>query len=413
MLLPYASDRPPRNPPLAVVSLVLAHFAAFGWIALIIASRGPERAAFWYANLSLIPGSLHWYAFVTYAFLHEDVFHLSANMLFLWVFGGSVEDALKWKRFLALYFASIVVTGALQIGVTLLLPGADRMVPIVGASGAVAAVVGVFAVRFYRSTIRFIGLPVRIPAVVLLALAILLEMSAALWQIVQGRGAGLSAAHWAHIGGFFLGLGFAQATRQMAHGRREYLAVDAARDMERGSAASATRRWEAVLRAEPDNMDAEAELGRAWAHLGDRAQSLAHYRRAVEGLLKQGRKAEAARRYREMVGAYADAPLASSDLFAVAGGLEEQGQYDAALRAFDQVARTAESTPEGEMASLRVGILLLNRLDQPERAIRRLSQFLTRYPASEWSAYANDMLKRATERIPPRDALPQRNEEHK
>lgn len=400
MLLPYASDRPPRTPPLAVVSLVLAHFAAFGLVALVMSVRGAQAAVVWYANLSLVPGALHWYSFLTYAFLHEDVFHLSANMLFLWVFGGSVEEALNWKRFLVFYFAAIVITGALQVAVTYALPGADRMVPIVGASGAVAAVVGVFAVRFYRSTIRFIGLPIRVPAVVLLVLAVLLEMGAALWQIGRG-GAALSAAHWAHIGGFFLGLAFAQATRQMAHGRQEYLAADAARDMERGAATSAARRWEAVLKAEPDNMDAEAELGRAWHLLGDRAQSLSHYRRAIDGLLKQGRKSDAARRYTEMIAVWPDAPVPPTDLFAVAGALEEQGLFDAAVRAFDRIASSTPDTREGEMAGLRSGILYLNRLDQPARAAERLNRFLHRYPNSEWKSYARDLLKTATERIPP------------
>src|SRR5262245_4252274 len=106
MLLPYASDRPPRNPPLATVALVLLHFLVFGLVALVLAVRGPSAPVVWYANLSLVPGSLHWYSFLTYAFLHENALHLSANMLFLWVFGGSVEDAIGWKRFLSLYAAA-------------------------------------------------------------------------------------------------------------------------------------------------------------------------------------------------------------------------------------------------------------------------------------------------------------------
>lgn len=400
MLLPYASDHPPRHPPLAVVALVLVHFLTFGLVALVITFRGPSSPVVWYANLSLVPGALHWYSFVTYGFLHEDVFHLSANMLFLWVFGGSVEDALKWKRFLLLYFAAAVASGGLQIGITVALPGADRMVPIVGASGAVAAIVGIFAVRFYRSTIRFIGLPVKIPAILLLAAAVLLEMGAALWQLVQNASSGLSAAHWAHIGGFFLGLGFAQATRQMTQGRHEYLAVDAAREMEHGSAASATRRWEAVLRAQPDNMEAEFELGRAWAILGDKPQSLSHYTHAITGLLGQGVKAEAARRYSEMISQFPDAQLPPTELFAIAAALEETGAFANAIRAFNRVATAAPDTRDGEMAWLRTGILYLNRLDRPDRAAATLTAFINRYPNSEWRSYARDLLKTAEERIP-------------
>ncbi len=397
MLLPYSSDRPPRNPPLAVVSLVLTHFVVFGLVALVMRVRGPNSPVVWYANLSLVPGALHWYSFLTYAFLHEDVFHLSANMLFLWVFGGSVEDALKWKRFVALYAAAAAVTGALQVAVTYILPGTDRMVPIVGASGAVSAIVGVFAVRFYRSRIRFIGLPIQIPAILLLALVVVVEMAAALQQIVHDAGSQstLAAAHWAHIGGFFLGLAIAQATRQMSHARQEYLAADATREMEQGSTVSAARRWEAVLKAQPDNMEAEAELGKAWAALGDRHQSETRYRRAISGLVRNGSKSEAARRYSEMTGFYPDAVLDPADLFAVASALEEQGSYAPAIAAFESLIRTAGQSREAEMSSLRTGMLYLNRLSSPRDAVTNLVRFIEQYPRSEWRSFADDLLKTA------------------
>src|SRR2546426_2673758 len=109
MLLPYASDRPPKTPPLATVILVLFNFSVFGMIAIVLAARGPAIPVALYANLSLVPGSLHIYSLLTYAFLHESLPHLSVNMLFLWVFGGSVEEAIGWKRFILLYLLSIVI----------------------------------------------------------------------------------------------------------------------------------------------------------------------------------------------------------------------------------------------------------------------------------------------------------------
>src|SRR2546423_14248488 len=126
MLLPYASDRPPKSPPLAVVCLVLVHFLVFGLVWLVLTVRGPAAPVIWYANLSIVPAMPHWYSFLTYAFLHDSALNVSANMLFLWVFGGSVEDAIGWKRFLGLYTLAIVVTGLLQAGMALLIPHADR-----------------------------------------------------------------------------------------------------------------------------------------------------------------------------------------------------------------------------------------------------------------------------------------------
>src|ERR1043165_7652441 len=185
MLLPYASDRPPRKPPFVVVALVLFQFLFLALVQIVISTKGPDLPVLWFANLSLTPASFHWWAPLTYSFLHENVFHLSANMLFLWVFGGSVEDALGWMRFLRLYLIAAVLTGLLQTGMAAFEGGLARTTPIIGASGAVSAVIGVFAVRFYRSRIRFIGLPFRVHAILLLAIAMLLEMAVTIAQLLR------------------------------------------------------------------------------------------------------------------------------------------------------------------------------------------------------------------------------------
>src|SRR5262249_52847058 len=159
-------------------------------------------------NLSLSPAAFHWYAPLTYSFLHESVLHLSSNMLFLWVFGGSLEDAVGRKRFLALYFGAALVTGLIQCGMAALIGGVARTTPIVGASGAISAIVGAFAVRFYRSRIRFIALPIRVPAVLLVAMVMMGEMGVTIYQLMRPDilRSGHTAAHWAHVGGFIIGV---------------------------------------------------------------------------------------------------------------------------------------------------------------------------------------------------------------
>jgi membrane associated rhomboid family serine protease len=396
MLLPYASDRPPRNPPIVVPTLVLFHFALFGVIALLSLRNG-NALVVWYANLSLIPGALRWYAPLTYSFLHDGVFHLSSNMLFLWVFGASVEDAVGWKRFLALYLSAAILTGLLQAGMAWAIPGGDRMTPIVGASGAVAALVGVFTVRFYRSRIRFIGLPWSIPAVVLLALVLFGEMTTTLWHLyhrLHGTAAP-TTAHWAHIGGFLLGMVWAQAARMVRAGRYEYLAEDARLEMERGSPLTAARRWEAVLQAQPDNLEAEAELGRAWAMAGDAEQAEKHYRRAIEGLRECGKRREAVERYREWRRFDANAVLAAPEQLAIAGALEKAKDYREAIATLESLISAHPDARESEVAALRMGFLWLERLGDPEKAAECLRSFLDRYPQSEWKAYAENLLRTA------------------
>jgi membrane associated rhomboid family serine protease len=398
MLLPYASDRPPKNPPLVVVFIVLLNFVIFGLIAVMLRLRGEAPLVLWYANLSLTPSSLRWFTPLTYAFLHEDVFHLSLNMLFLWVFGASVEDALRWKRFLLLYLCAAVVTGLLQAFMTRLLPGADPTLPIIGASGAVSAVVGVFAVRFYRSRIRFIGLPFRVPALVLVALALLGEMGAAIYQLLGGGRTGQAAAHWAHIGGFVLGMAWAQATRQFFAGRQEYMAADARAAMEKGAPLSAVRRWESVLSNRPNDPDVQAELGRAWLGAGDRDQAVAHLTQAVSGYLVGERRVEGVQCYVEMVRIDPRLVLPAEQQFALAAALEEQGEFRAAVAAFQVLLRNWPDAAEAERALLRMAGLYLQRLDAPKQAADVFQTFLDRYPESQWRGYAEDQLRIARSR---------------
>jgi membrane associated rhomboid family serine protease len=392
MLLPYASDRPPKNPPLVVVSLVLFHFLLFGLLALILRVRGVDAVIVWYANLSLVPAAIKWYTPLSYAFLHEDVLHLSVNMLFLWVFGGSVEDVLRWKRFLALYLFGAVASGLLQAGMALLMPGAERTMPIVGASGAVATIVGVFAVRFYRTRIRFIGLPFRVPALLLIGIALIAEMGATIWHLVhRGESPGAqAAAHWAHIGGFVLGMAFAQVSRMFLQGRHEYLAADAAALMER-SPLSAAQRWQTVLAVDPSNLYAQAELGRAWAAVGDRQQSVEHYHKAIAGYLEKGDKREAARRYRELTESYADEALEARYQLDVAGALEVAGEFREATRAYEAVVTHYPDIAEAERACLRLAVLYAKRLNETEKARVVIREFLKRYPHSEWRGYVEDL----------------------
>ena len=185
MLLPYASDRPTSKPPVTVVILVLLQFVLFAIFAFGVNS---SKGSYWinlYASLCLVPAHVHWYSPLTYSFLHERVFHLSANMLFLWVFGSSLEDALKWKKFLSIYLGSAILTGLLQVAITRITHGSDGLIPIVGASGAISSLIGMFAVRFYRSKISIIGLPAKVPAITLLVLTVCIEMGMTIWSIVQ------------------------------------------------------------------------------------------------------------------------------------------------------------------------------------------------------------------------------------
>ena len=146
------------------------------------------------AQYILVPES---FSYITYAFLHADMLHLGGNMLFLWVFGDNVEDALGHFRYLVFYLAC-AVAGAFVHG----LVGPDSQAPLIGASGAIAGVVTAYLILFPRVKVwilAFARIPLRIPAYVALALWILL-------QVVMFLAGGEDQISWAcHVGGIVAG----------------------------------------------------------------------------------------------------------------------------------------------------------------------------------------------------------------
>jgi membrane associated rhomboid family serine protease len=157
---------------------------------------------------------------VTSMFLHGSWFHVISNMWFLFIFGDNVEDRMGPIRFLVFYLAAGVTAGLCQF---LLFPGSR--VPTVGASGAIAGVLGAYFLLYPRArviTLVFLFIipwMIEIPALIYLGIWFLMQLSSGLLNLGQlGAGADLGGiAWWAHIGGFVFGL---LTVRLFAAGRR-------------------------------------------------------------------------------------------------------------------------------------------------------------------------------------------------
>ena len=142
----------------------------------------------------VIPESL---SYLTYSFLHADIFHLGGNMLFLWVFGDNVEDALGHIRYLIFYLLCAIAGAAFQG-----LVAWDSQAPLIGASGAIAGVVVAYLILYPRVKVwvlAFARIPLRIPAFIPLILWVLV-------QVVMFAAGGEDQISWAcHIGGIIAG----------------------------------------------------------------------------------------------------------------------------------------------------------------------------------------------------------------
>ncbi|MEQ1757610.1 MAG: rhomboid family intramembrane serine protease [Vicinamibacterales bacterium] len=156
----------------------------------------------------VVPAQFSIVTLFTSMFLHGGILHVGGNMLYLWIFGDNVEDRLGHGRFVAFYLACGV---AAALGQTWVSP--ESTIPMVGASGAIAGVMGAYFVLYPRSRIvtlvpLFIFIQIiEIPAIFFLGIWFLMQFLSGVGSIAAtADGAGGGVAFWAHTAGFVAGL---------------------------------------------------------------------------------------------------------------------------------------------------------------------------------------------------------------
>jgi membrane associated rhomboid family serine protease len=148
-----------------------------------------------------------WLTTFSAMFMHGGILHLAGNMLFLWIFGNNIEDSMGRPRFVAFYLLGGLAALGAQV-----LTDPDAAVPTVGASGAIAAVLGGYALLYPRArviTVVFIILfftILELPALVVLGLWFLIQVFYGAAEVGQPLGGSGGVAYFAHIGGFVFGL---------------------------------------------------------------------------------------------------------------------------------------------------------------------------------------------------------------
>ena len=213
-MFPIWDDTPTKKFPLTTVILIALNSMIF----LYQVSLGERFNEFIYSmgllpfeithHIDLLPTgpSPIYLTIFSSMFMHGSVVHLLGNMLFLWIFGNNVEDYLGRKKFLFFYLICGISAAFTQI-----VFNSDSTVPMVGASGAIAGVLGAYMVLYPRAKITtviiiifFIRL-IKLPAIVVLGFWILYQFLYGLSSLAATTGEG-GVAWFAHIGGFICGI---------------------------------------------------------------------------------------------------------------------------------------------------------------------------------------------------------------
>jgi membrane associated rhomboid family serine protease len=216
-VLPIKDNVPTRTFPVVTVSLIIVNVVVWLWEVRTGVNHEVLRYGYYPCSVEgpcVAPAaSIHHVAWFLAAFsamfLHGGWVHIGGNMLFLWIFGNNVEDSMGRLRFLLWYLAAGLAAIAAQTIVTLQFSdAAGASVPNVGASGAIAGVLGAYFVLLPRASVLvlfFFVLLREIPAVVFLGIWFLFQLWDGGFAVLHPQ-AGGGVAFFAHVGGFLFGL---------------------------------------------------------------------------------------------------------------------------------------------------------------------------------------------------------------
>ena len=218
MVLPLHDDNPTTTRPYVTVGIMIACVLAYVWQHLLMSPAGAEQVVYAFgviaavltgreslpAELALLPAPA---TLLTSMFLHGGFLHLAGNMLYLWIFGNNIEDAMGHVRFFIFYLLCGVAAVFAQV-----LPNPGSVVPMIGASGAISGVLGAYLLLYPRARV-LLGLPLGFLIVQLGRFPAMWVLAA--WFVMQLLLGGMNAtragdqdgiAFGAHIGGFVAGL---------------------------------------------------------------------------------------------------------------------------------------------------------------------------------------------------------------
>ena len=220
-MIPISDQNPTRTTPYVTYLLIALNVLAFLLERQLIGNHGE---AYVVAGYGLVPTRIsadpsgEAFTIVTSMFMHGGLAHLGGNLLFLWIFGDNVEDAIGHARYAAFYLLCGVCAALAQV-----LTNTASQAPMVGASGAIAGVLGAYLVLYPLAPITvFVGFfLISLPAWVVVGFWFLMQLSGG-WAAL-GLDTGSGVAFFAHIGGFLagvLGVRPAMIGRQRLHASR-------------------------------------------------------------------------------------------------------------------------------------------------------------------------------------------------
>ena len=226
-MIPLRDNNPTSRTPHVTYILIAVSVLVYVYEVMIGSMQNSQRFAYFLYSYAAIPSEMvrvllqpgQWFFYpmgtlLTSMFIHGGLWHLGGNMLFLYIFGDNVEDALGHLQFLAFYLLTGLAASVTHVGIDLVRAlmgfGPVSSIPMVGASGAIGGVMGAYILLYPRArvltlVIFFFITVIEIPAYWFLGVWFVLQFVGGLNRLGAGGGMG-GTAFWAHVGGFLMGM---------------------------------------------------------------------------------------------------------------------------------------------------------------------------------------------------------------
>jgi membrane associated rhomboid family serine protease len=201
-MIPIRDVIPARTAPVMTIAIIVVNTLAF----LFQVSLPRRELQAFVREWGLVPAAFGWTTVVSSMFLHGGWLHYLGNMWYLWIFGDNVEDRMGHLRFVAFYLLCGVAASLGHVAVS-----PSSTVPTIGASGAIAGVMGAYFVLFPRSRILtlvpivFVIQLLEVPAIFFLGFWFVLQLFSGVGSIAASSASAGGVAFWAHVAGFVAG----------------------------------------------------------------------------------------------------------------------------------------------------------------------------------------------------------------
>ncbi len=369
--------------------------------------------SFLFNKFGFIPANSSFSGMFTSMFMHAGILHIIGNMWFLWLVGCSIED--RWgKGFFAIFY---IISGiAALLMHKFMYP--SSVVPVIGASGAVAGVMGAFMIRHYKTKIKLFYFVLVFIRPFWGTFKVFASVFLFFWfalQLLWGLGTiGLTAqvAFWAHIGGFAFG---AVTGSLLKFGKLEERYIKPSIDKQDkqilghpkmirarelwdshqpGNDGEALTLLKEVAEEEPNNIDAHIGLSKIYKHNRSMDELLYEYNRIIEIHIKRTQIVQALLIYSELQELISGVILEPKNQYYIARFMKDNGDIERALHAYHDFISTYRSDPLSWRVLFDCGEIYLENLKQPQEALVYYKKAMADTPPFEWVQIIQDKIRK-------------------